>query len=266
MAIYGISLFCLLPIAIGISSGILPDRRWAIFGTIVSLAIFLILLLTGQAEGFICILMAIPVVAGFIFLGYLIAYVIRKLLDKKPDNKVSVSLFYPFLIFLAANFAEVFWGNSEIRDEVVTSMSVAYAPEKVYDKIINVDTVNVETGFLHKLGLPTPRKCILTAEKTGGKRICIFEEGTIIETIKEYKKGELLKMDVSEYKMPGMRWLVFDEDIYTIKKTANGSAITRTTTYHSQLKPRFYWKFIENLTIGAEQEFVFRNLQKDLKN
>ncbi|MBC8112524.1 MAG: hypothetical protein H7Y04_15845, partial [Verrucomicrobia bacterium] len=99
-------------------------------------------------------------------------------------------------------------------------------------------------------------------EKIGGKRICVFEEGEIIETIKDFKRGELLKMDVSEFKMQGMKWLRFDEDIYTMKSVSGGTEITRTITYNSELKPRFYWRMVENLTIGAEQEFVFRNLKK----
>ncbi|MBC8111402.1 MAG: hypothetical protein H7Y04_10115, partial [Verrucomicrobia bacterium] len=192
----GIGLFCLLPIGIGISSGILPDRRWAIYGTVAALGIFLILLMVGKVEGFICILMAIPIVAVFVFVGYLVAALIKQITKGTPE-RLNSSLFYPFLLFVGGSLFETFMGNSAIADKVSTSIVVAANPDKVYDKIINVDTVDVETNFIQNLGLPTPRKCTLTEEKIGGKRICVFEDGEIIETIKDFKRGELLKMDVS---------------------------------------------------------------------
>lgn len=260
---YGLSLFCILPIALGISSGILPDRKWALYGLFVALGIFLLLLVTGGVEGFVCILMAIPILVPFVFLGYLIAAVFRHF-SKKNKDTINASIFYPFAFFILGSFIEMLMGNPKVREATTTSVVLAATPAEVYRNIIHVDTVDVETNFMHTLGLPVPRKCILTEEKIGGKRICVFEEGEIVETIKDLKQNELLKMDVSASDMLGMRWLKFDEDIYKIEKTASGTRITRTTTYYSELKPRFYWKMIEDLTIGSEQEFVFRNLQTDL--
>jgi len=55
--------------------------------------------------------------------------------------------------------------------EVSNSIIIEGTPSQVYDKIIKVDTVDVNTNFLQKIGLPTPRKCILTEEKVGGLRL-----------------------------------------------------------------------------------------------
>ncbi len=262
---YGVALFCVLPVALGLTSGILPDRRWAFYGLILTLAIFFILVLAGGVEGMVCVLMAMPIVIPLIFLGYLIAELIRKLSRKKPEDKsFNISLLYPFLVFLGMGFLELVMGNEQVQEATSTTLLVADSPAEVYRKIIHVDTVNVETNWLHNLGLPIPRKCTLTEEKVGGKRICVFEEGEIIETITELRPNELLRMNVAPSSMLGMHWLRFDEDIYSIKAVANGTEITRTTTYFSELKPRFYWKLIENLTIGSEQTFVFQNLKKDL--
>ena len=71
-------------------------------------------------------------------------------------------------------------------------------------------------------------------------------------------------MDVSEFDIKGKEWLSFNEDIYEMEEHAQGTAVTRTTTYYSLLKPRFYWRVIERLTIESEQDMVFRNLIKDL--
>jgi len=41
--------------------------------------------------------------------------------------------------------------------------------------------------------------------------------------------------------------------------------LTRLTTYSSVLTPRFYWEPSEKLGITQEHDYVFDNLQKDLK-
>ena len=58
-------LFVLLPIVLGISIGALPNKKWAIYGAIVALVCFLVLLVIGQLEGMLCVLMAIPILQLF---------------------------------------------------------------------------------------------------------------------------------------------------------------------------------------------------------
>ncbi len=188
--------------------------------------------------------------------------------EKKGDDPTLKLTLSPFLIFIAAHLFELFNGNPAVPHSVSTTIELKGNPSEVYAAIIEVDTVDVETNFLQKIGLPIPRKCILTEEKVGGLRLCEFEEGRIVETITALKKNEYLKMDVTECKLNRERdWLQFDEDIYNIRTTGtNLSEITRTTTYSSNLKPRIYWEVMEALTISSEHEFVFRNLKKDVEN
>lgn len=261
----GLGLFFFLPLAIGISSGLLPNLKQAILGTLSSLGLFSILLISIKIEGIICVLLALPILLLSAWIGWFIGKQFKKKNEEENTLKATVS---PFLIFIAANFLELFIGNPFIKNEVSTTFTINGTPEKVYNSIIQVDTVDVETNFLQKVGLPIPRKCILTEEKVGGLRLCEFENGQIVETITELKKNELLRMDVTECKLERNRhWLKFHEDIYNIKPLKNNTTqITRTTSYSSNLKPRIYWKYLEALTIKSEQDFVFRNLIKDVEN
>lgn len=261
LALYGIGIFCILPTVIGFTTGIYSRKFLSYMGIITGL-ICIFLLLIGAGEGIFCILMALPVIFAFVALGYLLGFWVKKSRDSSKGSPKIIVL--PLLLVVLSMIGEKFFGGSEIKNSVSTSLTLPYAKGAIYKKIIAVDTVDIEKNIFQKMGLPTPRKCILTAEKIGGLRICEFEEGKIIETIKELKAGELLQMDVTSSDIT-MNWLKFDEDIYTIKTNAdNSSTITRTTTFFSDLKPRFYWKYIEGITIKAEQEFVFRNLEKDL--
>lgn len=261
LAVYGVGIFCILPTVIGFVTGIYTRNFLSYLGIIVGLlSIFLLLISAG--EGIFCIVMALPIVFAFVGFGYLVGFWVKKTNDQQHDSPKIIVL--PIIFISFSIIGEKFFGESGIKDSVSTSLILPHSQDKIYDKIIAVDTVDVKQNLFQTMGLPTPRKCILTAEKIGGLRICKFDEGTIIETIRELKRGELLRMDVTKSDI-SMNWLKFDEDIYTIKANINGtSTITRTTTYFSELKPRFYWKYVEKLTIGAEQEFVFRNLAKDL--
>lgn len=259
---YGISMFCVFPIILGVATGIIPDRRGAVQGLVVGLSSFFILLLITGYEGVICLIMAAPIVSVLVFIGYLISY-----LSNRKKNKASTKTYVtliPFLFFVASSGIESSIDNNQTKQMVTSSIVLPFSANQVYDEIIHVDTVKAEKGILHRLGLPRPLNCTLTEEKIGGLRICEFEDGKIVETITAFKRGEYLKMEVTEFGLKGRSWLRFDEDIYEIKEVKQGTQISRTTSYFSELKPRWYWSKIEALTIKAEQDLVLRNLKLDL--
>lgn len=261
----GIGIFCVLPFVIGLISGILPNSKQALIGMGLTLLVVSIFLLFTEMEGVICILLATPIIFAAMGIGWLIARLFG-FHKKDKDKRIPLSV-APLLLFFAVNFFEIISGTSKIPASVASTVILDAAPSQVYSAIIEVDTVDVEPAFLQKLGLPIPRKCILTEAAVGGQRICVFEEGTIIETITELQPNKMLRMDVSSCDLGDRGWLEFDEDIYTLEELESGqTAITRTTTYSSSLRPRWYWEKMEQLTISSEQDFVFRNLHKDLVN
>ena len=61
MIAYGWAFFIILPIVLGVSIGALPNKKTAYAGAFMGALIFFILLLAGNLEGFICVLMALPI-------------------------------------------------------------------------------------------------------------------------------------------------------------------------------------------------------------
>lgn len=258
---YGITVFCVLPACIGLITGVMAKRTKAMLGAASALLTIILILWVGGAEGIVCIIMAIPVIGIFVLIGYVIAIIIKQLTKKNDEAKLTI---LPFIVLLLAAGTEVFWKGSAAFDQVTTVIELPYADSVVYNHIKKVDTVTAQPSFLHELGLPYPKKCIMTAEQPGGLRICKFEQGKIVETICSIKRNELLEMNVTEYDLPGKNWFKFNKDIYEIKEESNHTIISRTTTYLSKLRPRLYWKWIEQITIGAEQNLVFKNLRNEL--
>lgn len=273
---YSWVLFGLLPVVLGIAIGTMKVRKYALWGTVITTILLLTAIYIPGLSGVICIVMAIGLIIPFIFLGYVIATLVKRYRLLKETNRLSI-LVLPLIPFLIAAPAEHFLKHEkETIIEVRTEKIFSYTPDQVYDAIKSVDTLDAEKPFLLKLDLPIPTKCILEKEEVGALRTCFFSGGrlsnadfgggTITERVTELKRGEVLKMDVIDYDLIGRKWLGFKEAIYYFEPTAsNGCKLTRITTYTSVLTPRFYWEPMERLGVQQEHEYVFNNLEKDLK-
>jgi hypothetical protein len=265
LADYSWICFMLLPIVLGISIGALPSRKWAYYGAIISAVIFLFLLLVGGLEGFVCVIMAIPILIPFIFLGSVIVHLAKRYRYLKSSDRLPVLLLplIPFLI--AAPIERIFKTEKKQLAEVKTERVYPYTTQAVYDAIKQVDTLIADKPFLLQIGLPVPYKCVLENEAVNGIRTCYFSGGTITEKITELEKAKVLKMDIIDYQLTGRKWLGFKEAIYYFEPVGRDNCkLTRVTTYTSELTPRWYWQPLEKMGISQEHSYVFDNLQRDL--
>jgi hypothetical protein len=251
---------------LGISIGALPDKKWALYGSIISLVIFLLLLLAGELEGFLCVILTLPIIIPLLFLGAVITHLIKKYKEIKGTDNLKI-LLIPFLPFLFGGLIEKeVTKNTKEVIEVRSEIVLPYSAMEVYSAIKSVDTLIAEKTFLMKFDLPVPLKCELEKEEVGGIRTCYFEGGKIVEKITELEQGKILKMDVVDYQLTGRKWLGFVEAVYIFDSLdQHKSKLTRITTYTSELKPRIYWEPLERLGIRQEHEYVFNNLLRDLK-
>ncbi len=273
---YSWVLFILLPIVLGVSLGAMPNKKYILWGALITTAIVLISLTIPGLSGLLCIVMTLPIVIPLIFIGYVITHLTRRYREIKDTNRLSV-LLLPLVPFLIAAPAEHFLKKEkEVIVAVKTAQVFNYTPEQVYDAIKSVDTLDADKPYLMYFDLPIPTKCVLEKEEVGGLRTCYFKagkssthdfgSGTITERITELERGKVLKMDVIDYQLVGRNWLGFKEAIYYFDKVGEGSCrLTRITTYTSVLTPRFYWQPLEELGIQQEHDYVFSNLANDLK-
>jgi hypothetical protein len=276
LANYSWILFVLLPLVLGISIGALPNKKWALYGGILTVVLFLLFLLIQGLSGFICIVMTLPIIVPLIFVGSIITHLVERYRQIKTNDKLPV-LLLPLLVFLFAAPAERFLKQERKQVIAVSTEQVFnYTAEEVYDAIKSVDTLIADKPFLMNFDLPVPVKCVLSKEEVGGTRTCYFRGGnlsngdfgggTITEKITALEKGKLLKMDVVDYNLIGRKWLGFKEAIYYFDKIGNDKCkLTRVTTYTSELTPRFYWEPLEKIGIRQEHDYVFANLTNDLR-
>ena len=203
---YGWMLFVLMPIILGIAIGALPSIRTALIGLSITSIVFLLCLIAIGLEGFICVIMTLPIILPLMFLGSVITHLSKRYYQLKSTDKLPV-LVLPLLIFLFGSPIEKLLDKNkkeiiEVRSEII----LPYNNMQVYDAIKSVDTLIAEKPFLMKIDLPIPQKCELEKEEEGGLRTCYFSEGKIVERITALEKGKLLKMDVIEYELTGRKW------------------------------------------------------------
>jgi hypothetical protein len=273
---YSWVLFILLPIVLGLSIGAMPNKKYLLWGCLITTVITLVGLYIPGLSGLLCIVMTLPIIVPLIFLGYVISHFVKRYRGLKSTTSLPILLF-PLLPFLIAAPTEHFLNpNKKEVVEVRTEQVYNYTPEQVYDAIKSVDTLVADKPYLMQFDLPIPTKCILQKEEVGGLRTCYFRSGqlsnadfgsgTIVEKITQLEKAKVLRMDVISYNLIGRKWIGFKEAIYYFDKVGNNKCkMTRVTTYTSELTPRIYWEPLEKLGIRQEHDYVFANLTNDLK-
>jgi hypothetical protein len=261
---YGYTFFILIPLCVGYSLGLKLD--WGIsfvIAIILGLISFFYLLITAQLEWTFCIILLLPLFFLLIILGIWLGRLLKKYLFKRKATDLKASL-YSLIVLLFSGTIEHFFSSNYQYAKVESIIYLHYDASTVYDFIKSVDTLEGEKSLLMNLGLSVPQKCVLEKEEVGAKRICYFEGGSIEEKVIDIKRGEFIKMKVTDYDLPGFKWLKFDDAIYLFTQEGDSTRLTRITTYQSQLKPRIYWEFWEKQAIEAEHEYVLNDLKRRL--
>ena len=224
----------------------------------------LIVLTVTGLEGLVCVLLTIPILLLFIWIGYLIGrFVSKKYFSDGTKNGLNLKI-WPLLVLLVAGKVEQEIAPKPVLSEISTTMVLPYAAGAVFDRVKEMKKLDAPKPLLLQLGLPSPYKCTLEGNGAGGIRTCHFPEGEIRTTITRFDPPRVLKMDVVQYDLPGKSWLNFQDATYTLDYEGKNTTITRTSTYYSQLRPRLYWQPIEQWCIGQEHRFVLESLKKNL--
>lgn len=128
-------LFELLPLALGIAVGTLKFRKYALWGAVFTTILILIAIYIPGLSGIICIVMAIGLVLPFIFLGYVIARLVKRYRIIKESNRLSILIIplVPFLI--GAPVQHFLHKDKEAVIAVRTERIFNYSPEQVFDAI-----------------------------------------------------------------------------------------------------------------------------------
>ncbi|MGN0003628.1 MAG: hypothetical protein ACI35V_09345 [Sphingobacterium composti] len=274
---YGIALFILTPLYIGISTTVIYGLKKGITKkqsaqySFTSLAILIICLFIFAIEGLICILMVLPLAILLTWLGSYIGYLF---IDNGKVNNITVLLFSFCLIPLTA-FIE--HKKSPSLSSVVTFVDIDASPEKVWQNVVEFPELDEPHELLFRSGISYPINANITGKGVGEIRYCNFTTGSFVEPITAWKENELLKFEVLEQPAPMKELSFWDIDAphlhdYFVSKEGqfkltqldNGKTrLEGTTWYYHNIKPAIYWKIWSNYIIHKIHIRVLTHIKKN---
>jgi hypothetical protein len=266
----GPAMFLVLPFAAGFAIALVarPPRVVASACALGLLLCFAALLVT-RAEGWVCVLMATPLIAAGLAVGGLFGYLFRKhVIDKSGvahGMKFIALLVLPFLV-AASNRVEQPLRNVVRTETFLSTLSVDAPVGAVWDLIKDAASIDAPKPFLLRIGLPVPQRCVLDRESVDAKRTCYFDSGYIEERITQWDPPRAFAMDVVESRLPGRHWLGFKSAAFKLRQEGARTVLTRETTITSRLYPAWYWRPLEKLGVTTEHTYLFDSIIQRLGN
>jgi len=261
-------MFLLVPFCAGFAIAMVTRGRntaWA--ATLLSVLVSLVILVATQLEGLLCAILAFPLLLLGLGVGAILGHLFRRhVVERLRHETTGMTIVFamtPALI-LMGHHAEMPALSTVRREVESSSIFLQTAPQKVWENIQSIDSIDATKPFLMHFGLPVPLRCTLERKGVGAKRTCYFESGFIEETITEWAPPYSMQLAIDRTNMPGRHWLGFEKADYELRQEGNGTRLTRTTTITSHLYPVWYWSYFERLGVSSEHEYLLHDLANRL--
>jgi len=265
----GVVLFFLLPFATGLATALIARGINILFASlIIGAVICTAVLILTKMEGWVCLLMSLPLLAIGMTIGALVGVLIRRqVIDDSPRGtslRLFIMLVIPFFL-TGADYTEKS-SRRILRYETIThEVTLDASPDVVWNQLKGFDKITGSKTFLMKIGLPVPVSCVMEGEGVGAKRTCYFESGSIEERVTEWQPPNLMKFEITASDVPGRPWLSFKDAAYEIRSVNGKTVVTRSTTIISRLSPAWYWRPMEKIGVETEHEYLFEELKRRVK-
>ena len=147
-------------------------------------------------EGVVCVLMAFPIATALALLGAILGRAIALRTVEPPSHTGMVAVFLPLAVFL-----EPGRGPAPLQ-EVVTSVEIAAAPDRVWNTVIAFPELPPPTEWIFRAGVAAPLRAHLDGSGVGAVRYCEFTTGAFVEPITRWEPGRVLGFDVTKNPPP----------------------------------------------------------------
>ena len=259
---FGWVMFIGVPAVMGFAISLFTQTKWQTFwGILLTLVIGIVFLILVKWEGWICCVLASPLLLACAVFGAVIGHNVRAWLLQKNIKIIGRFLMLGSMMVFLVGAKEIEKPYLNSRLEVFnSSVTVSVTPEKEWNLIKSIERVDTHKPLLLAIGLPVPQSCTLDKDGVGGKRICYFNQGIIAQEITEWNPPRFMKVKITESTLPGRHWLKFVDASYEFIPQGDKTLVFRTTTISSRLYPRWYWRQFEEYGVRSEHEYVLSDL------
>ncbi|WP_235596302.1 hypothetical protein [Leptospira weilii] len=250
------------------------SKKTALWQSLLVFFLFIVSPLVGVliigAEGFICILMALPIFYILFLIGVAIGYFIRfRILSK----------YLLLLIVFTFNISAYVYDRYDSKfetNEVQTSLVVHAPAEEVWKRITSPFTFGEADHFFFRNGISYPVSMKLVQENGRSLLAVDYSNGTTVAAVTtldendrmgfSFPEPQITMVETSLYRevepkhIRGKIWAVFGEfRLVPISKTE--VKIVATTRYVNSLGPKFYWKLWADYLMDELHQHVLRKIK-----
>jgi hypothetical protein len=273
--IYGWTLFFVLPIiGGGLGTWSVQPGTWGQAvrnGAIIGVAGCLLFLLLGK-EGYICVLMALPIVVPLTILGSVLAF---------WGGGVS-SAKRPAILCLMLPASLLFDGNAKPPVySVTTSIVVEAPPEQVWKNVVAFPEIALPPDWVLDKGFAYPVRTRIEGAGVGAHRQCDLSTGTVEERVTVWDEPRLLRFVVTStppaMQERGLYGPITPKHVTGYYNSAEGqfelielpgsrTLVVGTSWYRHGLWPAEYWRLWSDMVVHHIHRRVLEHIRELSEN
>lgn len=256
---YGWGLFVGIPFLSGflaaVASSVYDRRPLRVCIGLASLAVAIqgMLLIAFALEGFICVLMAVPLALPLAWLGAWLGWTVSIIPSSRNDlGCTAMAVLAPIILYADSKI------GMDAAVLPVTTSQIIYAPRKtVWRNVVEFSSLPPATEWIFKVGIAYPTHATIEGRGVGAVRRCQFSTGPFVEPITVWDEPNLLAFSVTQQPRP-MDELSIWKDIspphldglleskggeFRLTEVQPGITLLQGTTWYSnQMWPERYWR------------------------
>jgi hypothetical protein len=225
-------------------------------------------------EGFICLVMALPLALALALFGSFIGYVLQRspTFATSTFNVVSIG----FLLLPGLFLVEYAIGETPPVYEVTTAVVIKSDPQTVWTHVVTFSELPKPTEALFKTGIAYPLRAEIRGRGVGAVRHCVFSTGPFVEPITTWDEPRLLQFDVSEQPRAMEEWSLYNDlrpphvenyfiarkGQFALKQLPDGTTLLEGTTwYQNRFWPAPYWHIWSDYIIESIHNRVLLHIK-----
>lgn len=281
LGVYGAGLFVGLPFCLGVIAAVLHGYthprsckeclKAAGFGVVfLGFGLFF-----GHLEGFVCLLMASPLVVGCAMVGATVGYYIQ--LHARNEREIALLVIALVLTVPALMGAESKVIREPLQMLVRTEIKVDRSPAEVWSNVVSFPELPPPEEWLFRSGIAYPIGASIAGRGVGAERRCVFSTGSFVEPIEEWDEARLLKFSVTSNPPPMREWSLFADihpphlNGFMVSQAGQflldpmpdgGTRLEGSTWYEHKLWPSEYWQLWSDAIIHRIHLRVLRHVKQ----
>jgi hypothetical protein len=272
---YGWTLFGIIPFSIGLTAGTFTKRYRS--GKLIRVTLLVILcilglsaiLLLGRAEGIICILMALGVIALPTFIGMAVGMWIRK---------IHVIYLAVFVVMINASFITFDrYDESQVISITSEEVVIEATKEDVWYVLTHGVQFKPNSNFFFESGVNYPTSMQLQyKDQNNCFLVCTLSAGNTALKVESLDSLKSIRFSVPDMIIPMQELSIYDsidaphlqgyfKPVYGEFKiesiSDNECRLVATTSYSYKITPVFYWKWWSDYLVNTMHRHVLNDIK-----